>query len=230
MSAFAHKGGIHVSAVERNPRTYEHITPESVGNERRILVSELSGRSNLRARLRPLLGDIDDAAIAKILTRLVELESQGWTFEAADASFELLARRSLGQLHSAFRLLNHRIHGIALEGLPHAVEASVKLVDRQGVTRHTIAEGDGPFDALWHALIEALLPSLPALARLKLVDFKVRVINTQDGTAAKVRVLIDHRFDDKPICTVGVDENILEASWKALVDAVEYAVKDESKS
>ncbi|MBA2481753.1 MAG: citramalate synthase [Planctomycetes bacterium] len=224
-SAFAHKGGIHVSAVQRNSKTYEHVEPESVGNTRRILISELSGRSNIQAKLSSRYPSLsDDVVIKAILSDVVELENAGYSYEAADASFDLLVRRHLGVAREHFVLHHYRIHGL---GTPEAdqdlVEATVKLtVD--GDLRLRVAEGHGPVDALSHALMAALLPSYPQLKDLSLSDFKVRVVNSSDGTAAKVRVLIEHRYHGQTFGTIGVSENIIEASWAALEEAVEYAL------
>jgi 2-isopropylmalate synthase len=224
-AAFAHKGGVHASAVARCSRTYEHVEPQEVGNHRRVLISELAGRSNIRAKLQTRYpGLADDAVIGAILTEIQDREAAGFTYETADASFDLLVRRHLGRYVPAFTLLHYRIHGLGVTAELHQVEATVKLLDRRGDLRLTVAEGDGPVDALYHALADALRPSCPFLEALRLEDFKVRVVNSADGTAAKVRVLIDHRFEGTTIATVGVDENIIEASWRALADAVDSAV------
>jgi 2-isopropylmalate synthase len=225
-SAFAHKGGIHVSAVQRNSRTYEHVEPETVGNTRRILISELSGRSNIQAKLGSRYPGLSDPLVLKnILDEVVERENAGWSFEAADASFDLLVRRHLGAYQPTFALDHYRVHticGAAQDcGL---VEATVKLAVAGGAMRLTAAEGDGPVDALSHALMASLLPSFPQLQHLQLSDYKVRVVNSNDGTAAKVRVFIEHHYDGQSFGTVGVSENIIAASWRALVDAVEYAI------
>ncbi len=227
-SAFAHKGGIHVSAVQRNALTYEHVEPETVGNTRRILVSELSGRSNIQAKLATRYPQLNDAAVvATILTDVVELENAGYSYEAADASFDLLVRRHVGGFADPFTLHHYRIHGLGTaDDAVDLVEATVKLtVD--GQLRLCVAEGHGPVDALSQALMSALLPSYPELKDLHLVDYKVRVVNSADGTAAKVRVLIEHHFGGRSFGTVGVSENIIEASWRALEEAVEYALAGE---
>ncbi|MBA3708245.1 MAG: citramalate synthase [Planctomycetes bacterium] len=227
-SAFAHKGGIHVSAVQRNSKTYEHVEPETVGNTRRILISELSGRSNIQAKLASRYpGLSDDVVIRAILSDIVELENAGYSYEAADASFDLLVRRHLGVAREPFVLHHYRIHGLGTpEGDQDLVEATVK-VTVDGDLRLRVAEGHGPVDALSHALMAALLPSYPQLKDLALSDFKVRVVNSSDGTAAKVRVLIEHRYQGQSFGTIGVSENIIEASWAALEEAVEYALQVE---
>jgi 2-isopropylmalate synthase len=224
-AAFAHKGGIHVSAMQRNAKTYEHVAPEAVGNTRRILVSELAGRSNVLAKLSHRYPELtDDAIVTAILNEVVARENEGYSFESADGSFDLLVRRHLGTWRPAFEFLYYRVHGIGTaSGTPDLVEATVKLAVR-GVVRLCVAEGNGPVDALNHALMEALTPAFPVLARLQLTDYRVRVVNSADGTAAKVLVVIEHRFNHVRFGTVGVSENVIEASWRALVEAVEYVV------
>jgi 2-isopropylmalate synthase len=238
-AAFAHKGGVHVSAMQRNERTYEHVTPGSVGNRRRVLISELAGRSSLLAKLELRYPKLRDQTLAAaILHEVQELENQGYSFEAADGSFDLLVRRHLGLAASAFKLEYYRVHGIgtaprergegelAVESA-HAVEATVKL-DVSGQSRLCVAEGNGPVDALSHALGQALTGAYPVLGRMTLTDYKVRVVNSADGTGARVRVLIEHEIDRRRFSTVGVHANIIEASWKALVDAIDYAVSVEA--
>jgi 2-isopropylmalate synthase len=224
-AAFAHKGGIHVSAVQRNALTYEHVAPETVGNERRILISELSGRSNVQAKLSERYPQLKDNAILKsVLDAVMARENAGYSYEAAEASFDLLVRRQVGAYKPVFTLHHYRIHGLGTPGDERdLVEATVKL-DIDGKTRLRVAEGHGPVDALSHALMDALKKSYPQLADLHLFDYKVRVVNSADGTAAKVRVLIEHKYHGKTVGTVGVNENIIEASWQALCEAVEYAL------
>lgn len=223
-SAFAHKGGIHVSAMQRNERTYEHIAPASVGNTRRILISEMSGRSNLVARLADRYPQLQDpAVVAGILKEIQDRENEGFSFEAADGSFEVLVRRQLAESVPAFSLDYYRVHGIGEQEGTRPVEAIVKLRVK-GEQRLCAAEGNGPVDALSHALRAALSPAFPELSALHVVDYKVRVVNSTDGTAAKVRVLIEHSFKQSRFATLGVNENIIEASWQALVDAVEFVV------
>ena len=224
--AFAHKGGMHVHAIRRNVATYEHIAPAAVGNVRRVVVSELSGMSNIAATAHPKFRIADDkAAQRKILKALMDLENQGYQFEAAEASFELLVRRTLGgtwyrkmwELDHYRGLISRYEDGVA------STEVIVRLrVD--GHVEHKVAEGHGPVDSLHKALREALHPHYPHVDDLHLVDYKVRVINTQAGTAAKVRVLIDwlDAANQKYFGSVGVSENIIEASWLAIADAVEY--------
>jgi 2-isopropylmalate synthase len=234
-SAFAHKGGMHVHAIARVTNSYEHIAPEAVGNERRILVSELSGRSNIAA----LMGKQNQTAGAelteKVLAEVVRLENQGYQFEAAEASFDLLVRRTAGTYQPHFETLKYHVSvecDATASDTVHSpldvyTEATVKL--RVGDhLRHEVAEGDGPVNALDAALRKALNGSFPNLRGMHLVDYKVRVINSEAGTAAGVRVTIESRDEKDVWGTVGVSENIIEASWKALVDAVEYKLsKDE---
>ena len=225
-SAFAHKGGMHVHAVQRNASTYEHIDPSAVGNQRRILVSELSGVSNIAAAVKGDFGiDDDKAAQRKILEAIMALEADGYQFEAAEASLNLLVRRTLGgKWYSKLWQLDHYrcVIGRRDEG-EATTEATVKLtVD--GQTRHTVAEGDGPVDSLHETLCAALRDRYPDVDGLHLMDYNVRVVNTSAETAAKVRVVIDWRDEgtDKYFGSVGVSENIIDASWLALVDAIEY--------
>jgi 2-isopropylmalate synthase len=225
-AAFAHKGGIHVSAVQRNALTYEHVAPESVGNERRILISELAGRSNVQAKLASRFPGLSDPAVQKaVLDEVVDKENRGWSFEAAEGSFELLVRRHLGTWKPAFKLHHYRVHGLGTDTQDHLVEGTIKI-EVGGENRLKVAEGHGPVDALNHALQEALRPTYPQLADLHLTDYKVRVVDSKIGTAALVRVLIEHQFRGRTISTIGVSENIIEASWEALVEGVECALQD----
>lgn len=228
-AAFAHKGGIHVSAMARDERTYEHIAPSVVGNRRRILISEMAGRSSLLAKLEHRYPALRERAVSDaVLEEVQRLEHAGYAFEAADASLDLLVRRHVGLHAPSFRLHYYRVHGIAAsEGRSHEsdvpIEATVK-VEIGGRTRLCAAEGNGPVDALNHALLAALMPSYPQLEALCLSDYKVRVVNSSEGTAGRVRVLIEHTFAKQRFGTVGVHVNIIEASWLALVDAVDHAV------
>ncbi len=245
-AAFAHKGGVHVSAMQRNERTYEHVPPASVGNMRRVLISEMAGRSSLLAKLELKYPALRDAQVAaSVLNEVQDLEHQGYSFEAADGSFDLLVRRHLGLARPAFRLDYYRVHGIGMaaqagEARADAtpVEATVKLAilpeagvptaavpaSANGPMRLCVAEGNGPVDALSHALRQALDGAFPALSRMTLTYYKVRVVNSADGAGARVRVLIEHELDRRRFSTVGVHANIIEASWKALVDAIDYGV------
>ena len=219
-SAFAHKGGVHVSAVERNPMTYEHIAPETVGNRRRILVSDLAGRANLLAKARELGVVLSDEQ--RVLEELKRLEHDGYEFEAAEASFELLVSKLRGAHRPYFELLSFRVideHRGALMPMSEAT-VKVKVGDR---VEHTAASGNGPVNALDNALRGALQRFYPSLAEMHLVDYKVRVITSNlSGSASLVRVLICSGDPNAQWGTVGVSANIVEASWRALVDSVEY--------
>jgi 2-isopropylmalate synthase len=227
-AAFAHKGGIHVSAMQRNELTYEHVRPTAVGNQRRVLVSELSGRSNIQAKLATRYPQLADATvIGAVLTEIQDREHAGYTYEAAEASFDLVVRRILDQHRAPFELAHYRVHGLGTEGdNVHPVEATVKLRVGEQPWRLEVAEGNGPVDALNHALMAALTPAYPVLAELELFDYKVRVVDSSDGTAARVRVLTDFRCGERRFTTVGVNANIIAASWEALVDGVTTAVMD----
>ncbi|WP_437227315.1 citramalate synthase [Planctomicrobium sp. SH661] len=222
-SAFAHKGGMHVHAVNRIAHSYEHIDPEVVGNERRILVSELSGRSNIVAKTTKLKLDQDPQLMAAILAKVQELENVGYQFEAAEASFDLLVKKVAKQYEPKFQRLHYRVNVETAGQENPLTEATVKVrIDGEGPVKHEVAEGDGPVNALDQALRKALISFFPRLAEMHLVDYKVRVINSKGGTAASVRVVIESADDKDVWSTIGVSENIIEASWLALVDAVEY--------
>jgi 2-isopropylmalate synthase len=222
--AFAHKGGIHVSAVQRAPETYEHIRPEQVGNKRRVLVSELSGRSNVMWKSEELGIDLgqDPTAAKVVLDTVKELENQGYEFEGAESSFELLLKRALGQHREFFRLDGYRV---IVEKRGHddrvIAEATVRVII-DGEEKYTAAEGDGPVNALDRALRQALELAYPQVRDVHLTDYKVRVVNAAEATAAKVRVLIESSDGETEWGTVGVHTNVIEASWRALVDSVDY--------
>ncbi len=231
-TAFAHKGGMHVNAVEKIAHSYEHIRPELVGNRRRVLVSELSGRSNIMMKAHELGIDLskDTPEVRDILQQLKQLEHAGYEFEAADASFHLLIQKLLKKHRPFFNLLAYRVimdrHGV---GDHSVVEASVKL-EVNGEVVHTVSEGDGPVHALDRAFRGALTKFYPSIADVRLVDYKVRIIDSQLATAAKTRVMIESTDGTDIWGTVGVHDNIIEASWEALVDSVEYKLfKDEQK-
>jgi 2-isopropylmalate synthase len=227
-SAFAHKGGMHVHAVAKATKSYEHIAPESVGNERRVLVSELSGRSNIVALTTKYNIQQDDRLMNKILQRVVALENQGYQFEAAEGSFDLLVKRCAGVYRPWFERLNFHIKVEADRHGAVTTEATVKLRVGDAI-RHEVAEGDGPVNALDAALRKALSSRYPNLADMQLVDYKVRVINSEAATAAGVLVMIESQDETSTWGTCGVSENIIEASWIALVDSFEYKLfKDEA--
>ena len=227
-SAFAHKGGMHVSGVNRNTSAYEHIAPELVGNERRVLISELSGRSNIVAKATKYNIQNDEKLMQKILAEVVAKESQGYQYEAAEGSFDLLVRRLSGTFKPHFQRLNYHVNVEADENNALITMGTVKL--RVGnFIKHEVDEGEGPVDALNKALRKALVPIFPSLEEMKLVDFKVRVINSEAATGARVRVVIESTDGKDLWGTVGVSENVIEASWEALVESIEYKLcKEES--
>ena len=222
-SAFAHKGGVHINAVRKNPKTYEQMNPALIGNRRRLLVSELGGKATILAYAKSMdLAVADDPEEAKrFLQRVQEMEAQGYHFEVAEASFELLMKRAYKRFKKFFELEGFRVTVEKRADGNVTSEASIKLkVD--GVTEHTAANGDGPVHALDRALRKALLSFYPRLNTMRLVDFKVRDLQSQAGTAAHVRVLIQTQDEDSSWWTIGVSVNIIEASWLALVDSIEY--------
>ncbi len=228
-SAFAHKGGMHVHAVARATEAYEHITPNLVGNERRILLSELSGRSNIIAMTTKHKIEHDKDLMDKILAQVVELENRGYQFEAAEASFDLLVKRCADTFQPHFERRNYKVN-VETDGDGRTTtEATVQL--RIGdQTRHEVAKGDGPINALDAALRKALNGIFPNLSSMHLVDYKVRVINSEAATAACVRVVIESQDETDVWGTVGVNENIIEASWDALVDSFEYKLYKDERS
>lgn len=229
ISAFAHKGGIHVSAVERNPLTYEHLEPEKVGNRRRIVISDQAGLSNVLAKARTFGIDLDkqNPACRQILNRLKELENQGYQFEGAEASFELLMREALGQRQKFFELKGFQVHCDIVpcdtdECVPYALATIKVAVNGKDILE--AAEGNGPVAALDAALRKALVNSYPIIAEFELKDYKVRILDGHTGTSAKTRVLIESSNGHQRWTTVGVSTNILEASYQAVVEGLEYGL------
>jgi 2-isopropylmalate synthase len=218
-SAFAHKGGIHVAAIAKVAASYQHIEPELVGNELRVVVSELAGRGNVRMRAESL-GLALNGNESVVLQRIKELESGGFQFEAAEGSFEMLVRRASPDYTPPFELLDFTVIVEKRGGNDMMSQATVKL-RVGGEVMHTAAEGDGPVNALDRAIRKALLPHYPELAEVHLVDYKVRIVDEHLGTAAKPRVLIESGRGDERWSTVGCSENIIEASWQALWDSLE---------
>ncbi len=212
---------MHVHAVNRVTESYEHIPPEAVRNERRILLSELSGRSNIVAKATHHRLEHDRALMTRILERVQDLENEGYQFDAAEASFDLLVRKMSGTYEPWFERLHSRVSVVTEEGEKPSTEATIKLKVK-GDVQHVVAEGDGPVNALDTALRRALTGAYPGLAEMRLVDYRVRVINSAEGTAARVRVVIESADEDDVWSTVGVSENIIEASWMALGDSVDY--------
>jgi 2-isopropylmalate synthase len=223
-NAFAHKGGVHVSAMRRNPSSYQHIEPERVGNEMRVVVSELSGRSNLMSKaeeLRLALGSGE--AVGRVVKAIKANEARGFSYEAAEASVALMLAREEPDYEPPYRLIDYMV---TVEHRKHRgtfAEATVK-VDIAGNTYHTAAEGDGPVNALDGALRKALEPTFPALKNIKLTDYKVRILDGTEATSAVTRVLIDTTDGHRSWSTVGASTNIIEASWWALTDALEYGL------
>lgn len=228
-SVFAHKGGIHVSALRKHPETYEHIDPKLVGNHTRVLVSELSGMSNVlyKADEMGIKLDKESPATKKLLETVKAMEHEGYQFEGAEASFELLMQKALGTYTNLFELVGFRIISEKQNGEP-LTEATIKVKVGSEII-HTAADGDGPVNALDNALRKALESVYPALKEIKLSDYKVRVLDEKSGTAAKVRVLIDTTDGKHTWGTVGVSTNIIEASWQALADSMEYGISKKMK-
>ncbi len=250
MSAFAHKGGVHVAAVQRNRETYEHIDPAVVGNHQRVLVSDLSGRANILYKAKEFGIDLEseDLNIKEVVKQLKQLEHEGFQYEGAEASFHLLMQRLMKKWERPFRLIQFRVvdekgnmklalndgaHVVktddAIELDPSSAWATVMLVGPDGEVEHTAAEGNGPVNALDTALRRALVKFFPGIVDVKLHDYKVRVLGSTRGSAANVRVLIESADEDERWGTVGVSHNVIEASWQALVDALEYKIFKDSK-
>jgi 2-isopropylmalate synthase len=225
-SAFAHKAGLHTSAIARRPDAYEHVRPESVGNKTRFVVSELAGKSTVQLKAKELGIELDDAGTAKVLDDLKRLENEGYHFEVADGSLELLFRRAAGWQPEFFSLESYRVQTEDRDGVPLTTEATVKLFVNG---RRIIAtgEGNGPVNALDVALREAIESSYPQLQKVHLTDYRVRVLDTSRATGAVTRVLIDSTDGTRTWTTIGVSENVIEASWQALRDAIYCALLHE---
>ncbi|MGC8511715.1 MAG: citramalate synthase [Acidimicrobiales bacterium] len=223
VSAFAHKAGLHTSAIARSSNAYEHIDPASVGNGTRFVVSEMAGRSTVTLKAAQIGLDIDDAAAAGVVEKLKDLEHRGYHFEVADGSLELLMRAATGWKQDYFTLESHRVITELREDGTFVTEATVKV--RVGDARViATAEGNGPVNALDAALRQAIGPHFPRLARVHLTDFKVRVLDTSRATAAVTRVLIDSTDSERTWTTIGVSENVIEASWAALEDSIVFGL------
>ncbi|HEX2998884.1 MAG TPA: citramalate synthase, partial [Armatimonadota bacterium] len=231
-SAFAHKAGVHADAILKRSDTYEHIAPESVGNTRKILVSELAGGSSVHHKAQEFGLDLtkDSPVTREVLQTVMQRENEGYSYEGAEGSFELLVRKALGEYEKTFDLVSFRVIVEKRAGDAEPItEATLKL-KVNGELAHTVAEGDGPVHALDNAMRQALIRFFPHLAQIQLTDFKVRVVNVREGTAAKVRVLVDTTDGKETWNTNGVSTNIIEASWQALLDAVDYAVMRERRT
>ena len=228
-SAFAHKGGVHVSAIRKSDATYEHVSPERVGNHRRVLISDLSGESNILYKAAEFKIDLEskDPKIRKILDDLKHLENEGFQFEGAEGSFEILVKKALGQHRRFFELMGFRVVvEKKTEEAPPLSEATI-MVRVGDQVEHTAAVGNGPVNALDNALRKALEKLYPELKEVKLLDYKVRILSTKDGTGARTRVLIESWDGQSKWGTVGVSENIIQASWQALVDSIDYKLLKE---
>jgi 2-isopropylmalate synthase len=230
-SAFAHKGGIHVAAVLKVEESYQHIDPTLVGNEKRAVVSELSGRGNILYKAEEFGLDTSREEAKKVLDQIKELENQGYTFEGAEASIDIMLRRARADYEAPFEVVDFMVVTENRQHRGPATEATVK-VKVKGETRHTVAEGNGPVNALNLALRKALYQDFPLLKNIHLTDYKVRIMDSDSGTAAKTRVMIDF-FEGSTHhtwTTVGAHTNIIEASWRALVDSMEYALLNGEQS
>lgn len=230
-SAFAHKGGLHVSGVLKNRETYEHIDPELVGNRQRVLVSDLSGRSNIVYKGKEYGIDMKDQneAVREILRRTKELEGQGYEFQAAEASFELLIQEALGKKRKNFNLIGFRVIDEKRKEGEAAISEATIMVQVDGVMEHAAAMGNGPVNALDQALRRALTKFYPALKQVELLDYKVRVLSSGEGTGAVVRVLIESSDGKDKWGTVGVSHNVIEASWQALADSIDYKLYKDAR-
>jgi 2-isopropylmalate synthase len=221
-NAFAHKGGMHVAGIEADARTFEHLEPAAVGNERNVLPSELSGRATIRNQAAQAGLEIDDDAAARAVERLKEREHRGYHYEAAPASFELLLRREAGSYQPLFKLESFRVVTEKRAGGEVETEATIR-VEIDGERYLRVAEGNGPVNALDRALRSAIVERHPHLAEIELTNYKVRILDESHGTGAVTRVLLDSADGEREWGTIGVSENIIEASWEALVDSLEYA-------
>jgi 2-isopropylmalate synthase len=223
-SAFAHKGGIHVAAMRRNEYSYQHVDPTRVGNQQRVVVSELSGRGNLLSKAEEYGLDVNGGTqVGDVLNEIKTLEAQGFSFEAAEASVAMMMKRQQPGYTPPFELIDFSVNVEHRRGRGIFAEATVK-VSVDGEVQHTAAEGNGPVNALDMALRKALISHYPHLANFHLADYKVRILNSDSGTAATTRVLIDTQNGTKRWSTVGASANIIEASWRALADSVEYGL------
>ena len=222
-SAFAHKAGLHVSAIARRKDAYEHVAPESVGNGTRFVVSEMAGKSTMKIKADELGLDMDGAVLNTVIDELKRLEHEGYHFEAADASLELLMRKATGWVQSFFEVESMRVITDELPSGAFTTEATVK-VHVDGRRRVTVAEGNGPVNAIDSALRQALEPAYPQLARIHLTDYKVRILDGGAATGAVVRVLLDATDGERSWTTIGVSPNVIEASWQALAEAIVYGL------
>jgi len=223
-SAFAHKGGIHVAAIRRNVDSYQHIDPARVGNEMRVLVSDLSGQGNLLSKAEELGLDVSKKEAIEVLEQIKRLENEGYVFEGAEASVAVRLHRAKPGYRPIFTLIDFTVMVSAHDDYEHSQAQAMVKVDIDGDIIHTAADGNGPVNALDLALRKALLPRYPQVADFQLADYKVRIPDSNNGTAARTRVLIDTTSNSERWSTVGAGTNIIQASWFALVDSVEYGL------
>lgn len=222
-SAFAHKGGVHVAAMRHNADSYQHVDPLLVGNEMRVVVSELSGRGNLRSKAEEFGAELGDGADVALLDDIKRLESEGYAFEAAEASVALLMTRRAPNYRPFFEVLDYHVLAGAREGTANFSDATVRMRVGRDI-HHTASTGDGPVSALDGALRKAIATVYPEIGDTHLMDYKVRILDGRDGTSATTRVLIDYRDAQRRWSTVGASQNIIDASWEALVDGIEYGL------
>ena len=223
-SAFAHKGGIHVAAIRRNVDSYQHIDPSLVGNEMRVLISDLSGRGNVLSKAEEMGVDVSHDQATQVLDEIKKLESEGYVFEGAEASVAIRIHRASPDYEALFRLVDFTVIVEERRGRGHTSEAMVKL-EINGDIMHTAAEGNGPVNALDLALRKAIIHYYPEIADFQLVDYKVRILDSENATGATTRVLIDTQCGNHRWSTVGAGTDIIRASWLALVDGVEYGLR-----
>jgi 2-isopropylmalate synthase len=229
--AFAHKGGMHIDAVAKNPISYEHINPALVGNSRHILVSEVAGRSALLAKINAVDASLtkDSLETKRILEHLKSLENEGYQFESAESSFDLLIHKLLGRFEPFFALNDYKV-SVQENSTERSNNALAKVnITVDGQLESVTAEGDGPVNALDKAIRKALERFYPQISEVKLVDYKVRVLDSDNATAAKVRVLIESADQNRTWTTIGVSTDIIDASWRALCDAIEYKLLQDSQ-
>ncbi len=231
-SAFAHKGGVHVSAIRKSQITYEHIEPERVGNRQRVLISDLSGESNILYKAAEFGIDLEskDPTVRRLLEDLKQLEYEGFQFEGAEGSFEILIKKALGQHKKFFELMGFRVIVEKKTDKEFPVSEATIMVRVGDQVEHTAAVGNGPVNALDNAIRKALEKFYPELREVKLLDYKVRILTTKDGTGAQTRVLIESGDGKSRWGTVGVSENIIQASWQALVDSIDYKLLKEEET
>lgn len=232
-SAFAHKGGMHIDAVCKSSKSYEHIKPELIGNDRRFLVSEVSGKSTILKEIQKIFPNITRGSeeVEKITNRLKELEYEGYKFEGAEGTVELLIRKTIGKYKPFFKLNHFKTIGEQPWNNKYFTSTALINITVDGKNKMTASEGDGPVNALDKALREALESFYPQLKEVRLVDYKVRVLDSESATGAKVRVLIESTDGIENWSTVGVSRDVVQASWIALVDSLEYKlIKDIEKT